>query len=278
MAAALKNNIQSHRLVVGKDFTEVGNVLDVYALAQVNQIVKMVDYSNCADNLSYFSHFCTQMWAVDEIQFLSPYTPDVTLDKDPIVYSMPRSGTHVAMDVYNVKHYLHCESWGVDSKVLVHLLQSKNIIGVSRNSFLDFVCSKEINKRSGVTMISNTHNYEKNVEIAKEINPFYVDLGRIANYLDEAANYYNQLLVLRRIVGKQVSFSLLEDLIQQPNLTFVKNPYQHDKLISNYQELSSAIKRKYQPAYQYMTNQVIKYCGLTLCGNSTSASSVNKYI
>ena len=66
--------------------------------------------------------------------------------------------------------------------------------------------------------------------------------------------------------SKHVSFCLLDDLAVRKDLTMIKNPYRHEDLIVNYQEVCDVVNTEYQPAYEYMTNQVITHCGLALSG------------
>jgi hypothetical protein len=218
------------------------------------------------------------LWAADEVQFTAPYVPRTSCVTPSVAYTVPRTGTHVAVEVHRTNGFIHVGPWHtLQEQLLESLLQSQSIVGVARKNLSDFVCSREINKITTQVMLTTVHQYSisANTEIVKNLKPFRVDLERVIDYLDEMANYYSQLLALKIMFSKHVSFSLLEDLAVRKDLIITKNPYRYEDLIINYQDVCDLINTKYQTAYTYMTNQVIKHCGLALSG--VQYPSINDY-
>lgn len=267
------------RLTIGLGFHEDESILNVYEFAKNNRIVKVID-ANTFTKLSdpaEFSRMLQHLWAVDEVQFTAPYTPMTSLASPPVAYTVPRTGTHVVTEVHHLHKFVHAEPWPkVDSPLLTDLLAAKYIAGVARKNFIDFVCSREILKITpGGVMLTNKSKLASNTLLAKSLVPVAVDLSRVQDYLQEMANYYNQLMALKIMFSKHVSFCLLDDLAVRKDLLMIKNPYQHEELIINYQELQELVNAQFQPAYEYMTNQVISYCGLALSG--VQYPSVNNF-
>lgn len=259
------------RLTISLDFPDDAPTLEVYELAKSNRLIKVVDsgiFTEFSDPTE-FGRMLQSLWAADEVQFTSPYIPKTSTDLPSIVYTVPRTGTHVVKEVHDVKDYLHFEHWlTLDYPLLHTLLQSKSIVGVARKNLVDTICSKEISKITPGVMLTTVHSYsiESNTNIVQSLVPMVVDLDRAGDYVEEMANYYNQLLALKTMFSKHVSFSLLDDLVIKKDLVMAKNPYRHEDLIVNYHELVELVNTKYQPVYEYMTNQVITHCGLALSG------------
>ena len=259
------------RLTIGIEFPEDATIDKVYEFAKNNRIVKVVDsgiFSKDSNPIE-FGRMLQHLWAVDEVQFTSPYIPDVSTVLPAVAYTAPRTGTHVVTEVHGVKDYLHFEHWlTLDYPLLYTLLQSKSIVGVARKNLIDMICSKEISKITPGVMLTTTHpdSIRNNTNIVQSLVPMVVDLNRAGDYVEEMANYYNQLLALKTMFSKHVSFSLLDDLVIKKDLVMAKNPYRHEDLIVNYHELVELVNTKYQPVYEYMTNQVITHCGLALSG------------
>ncbi len=278
MAATKSNSLQ--RLTQSLDFPDHESVLNTYELAKNNRIVKIIDsaiFSEDSDPTE-FGRMLQHLWAADEVQFTAPYVPMTSIELPSVAYTVPRTGTHVAKEVHNVDSFVHVGLWHtVKEPLLIRLLQSRSVVGVARKTLADMVCSKEINKVTPGVMLTTTHNYsvQRNIEIVKSLKPIAVDLERVVDYLVEMANYYSQLLALKIMFGKHVSFSLLDDLAVKKDLVMTKNPYRYEELIVNYNEVVDLVNREYQPAYAYMTNQVITHCGLSLSG--AQYPSINDY-
>lgn len=272
--------IVGQRLTQSLDFPDHTPTLDTYELAKSNHIVKVIDSEIFSENSdpTEFGRMLQHLWAADEVQFTAPYVPRTSCVTPSIAYTVPRTGTHVAVEVHGTNGFIHVGPWHtLQEQLLESLLQSQSIVGVARKNLSDFVCSREINKITTEVMLTTVHQYSisANTEIVKNLKPFRVDLERVIDYIDEMANYYSQLLALKIMFSKHVSFSLLEDLAVRKDLIITKNPYRYEDLIINYQDVCDLVNTKYQPAYTYMTNQVIKHCGLALSG--VQYPSINDY-
>lgn len=269
--AATKSDVQGKRLTIGLEFPEEATINEVYEFAKNNRIVKVIDSGIFSENSNptEFGRMLQHLWAVDEVQFTSPYIPKVSTALPSVAYTVPRTGTHVVKEVHGVKDYLHFEHWlTLDYPLLSTLLQSESIVGVARKNLVDTICSKEISKITPGVMLTTVHSHSmlRNTNIVQSLKPIAVDLTRVGDYVVEMANYYGQLMALKIMFGKHVSFSLLDDLAVRKDLIMAKNPYQHSDLILNYKQLCELVAKEHQPVYEYMTNQVIRHCGLALSG------------
>jgi len=260
-----------NRLTIGVSFPGDTSILEVYNLAKTNRIVKVVDseiftkFSNPIEFARMFEH----LWATDEVQFTAPYITLASYELPAVVYTVPRTGTHVVKEVHGINNFVHFEHWlTLNHPLLNTLLRSRYIVGVARKNLIDIVCSKEISKVTPGVMITTDlpGDLKRNTDIVKQLPPITVDLVRVSDYLEEMVNYYNQLIALKSMFSKHVIFCLLDDLVIREDLHVVKNPYRYQDLIVNYKEVCDLVTAEYQPAYEYMTNQVITHCGLALSG------------
>ena len=268
------------RLTISLDFPDDAPILEVHELAKSNRLIKVVDsgiFTEFSDPVE-FGRMLQSLWAADEVQFTSPYIPVASCELPAIVYTVPRTGTHVAMEVHAINKFLHIDHWPtVAHPLLVTLLRSQYIVGVARKNLIDTICSKEISKITPGVMLttSSPGRLKSNTDIVKGLTPIAVDTKRLGDYLEEMSHYYSQLIALKIMFSKHVSFCLLDDLAVRQDLSMIKNPYRHEDLIVNYQEVCDIVNTKYQPVYEYMTNQVITHCGLALSG--VQYPSVNNF-
>lgn len=259
------------RLTISLDFPDDAPILEVHDLAKSNRLIKVVDsaiFSKSSDPVE-FGRMLQSLWAADEVQFTSPYVPATSFDLPAVVYTVPRTGTHVAMEVHGINKFLHVGQWPtMDHPLLVTLLRSQYIVGIARKNLIDTICSKEISKITPGVMLTtgSPGRLKSNTDIVKGLTPIAVDTQRLGDYLEEMSHYYSQLIALKIMFSKHMSFCLLDDLAVRQDLNMIKNPYCHEDLIVNYREVHDLVNIKYQPAYEYMTNQVITHCGLALSG------------
>jgi hypothetical protein len=250
---------------------------DIFVAKQHFKTVKIItDYQHDQENLESVWHngYTQQQWLrsvffrlsfADDLVFHQPVRlcSDTTLP--PIIFTPGRSGTHVLKGVTGISNYLHHD---YDDLIFrpefKQLADAEILISVLRKQFAKQVISDAISNRYG-TLLTTKNNYDENVKLISQWKPFQVTAKDYEFSLEKICSYTDLLLGLFIFYNKQVQFSLLEELdYHYDKIPHVKNPYQPQDIISNYEELIEVCDQQYQSGYEQIINRIKSITGTQL--------------
>jgi len=251
---------------------------DLYELKKYCQTIKVISsYKDDLDNLEdvftadrytkdiWLQAIHQRLWATDTIIW-SNYTSEIaSINKENIIFSPGRVGTHVLKDITGIsKHVHHCDNF-INSDRFNQVLLSKTIFSVYRKNFIDYVSSMEIANYLGTVMLTTKDNYQQNLDIVKSADPFELSIVTANNHLDSVLNFVDLLLLFKVQFSKQIIFTNLEQLVGSGKIkNVIKNPYVANKIITNYDYAKESFVTTYQPIYDSAISQIIRHCGITM--------------
>lgn len=193
----------------------------------------------------------------NEIVFLDRPNIDIDNSGQPLVFTPGRCGTHVLLDITKSTSFIHHGGQLIDSpQRWQKLLRASKIFSILRRSFIDQVCSDAIASRYGpvLTTESTLSLVQSSVQQWK---CFRVTDEDIRSSLNKIRTYADVLLGLDVCFRKTIEFSFLEDLSHHyDKIQHRKNPYTHQNLIVNYDELEIKCLQIYQMMYDEITQRV----------------------
>jgi hypothetical protein len=257
----------------------IADVFDIKELFNAKQSLKIVKvitaYENDLKNLeSVWQHdYSKEQWLIstfsrlscaDQVVFQQPVVLPCLQSGPDIIFTPGRSGTHVLMDITGVKNFVHHFNNLLISNMFKQLIDAKKIISVLRKKFIDQVCSDAIGQTYGI-VTSNRHNIDKNCQITSKWKPIKLSVTDYQFTLEKICSYADMLLGIKMLYNKHVEFSLLDNLQEHfDNIFFVKNPYRHQDIISNYSEAVAVCEQEYQPIYDQIIATLQRVFGTNL--------------
>jgi hypothetical protein len=231
-----------------------------YDLANLEEVWKPESYNYT----QWLQASMLRFWAADQIIHIKESTNLLQgTSGTPIVFTPGRCGTHVLMDILKLPTFLHHTSSLLGTELFTNLINAKEIFSVLRKSFINQVASDTIGNKIAFVLSTNI-NISQNVEIFKNKNLTITD-QEINDSFDKLTSYADILIGLKILWNKKINFCYFEDLSSYFNsISFLKNPYDAKKIITNYNEIEDLILKNYQPAYQKMVNRIDQLFGLSI--------------
>ena len=250
--------------------------LELFELKNYCTIIKVItsfddDLNNLEDVVDVATHTkldwlrftSTRLWAADKIYWDNFSSIDCNTHERPIIFTTGRSGTNVLASILNLS-YLHHDNDILASDKFYQLKNSAHIHSVVRKDFLSLFASSIIGKKLGIILTTESTLSAVNTRIARA-TPFNISEVDINEAADMFINFVDLLLLLKILFNKKISVVEYENLKSYfDNIKYKKNPYLYEDLILNLGEFNDCVAIKYQPFYKHASNQIFKYCGITL--------------
>lgn len=255
---------------------DVFDIKELFNAKQSLKIVKVITtYENDLTNLEpvWGDNYSKDQWLIstfsrlscaDQVVFQQPLVLPCLQTGPDIIFTPGRAGTHVLGGITGIHNFLHCDDDLLISNKFTKLINAKKIISLLRKRFIGQVCSDAIARTYG-TMVSTRQNINENCQITAKWKPIKLSTTDYQSTLEKICNHVDVLLGVKIVYNKHVEFSLLEDLQEHfDNLVFVKNPYRHQEIISNYSEATAVCEQEYQPVYDQIITTLQKVFGINL--------------
>lgn len=249
---------------------------DLYELSKCCHIVKAItSYEDDLENLEpvYTDYSYDQwmratmkrMWASTDIIWIGNWRVESDTSQPKITFTAGRTGTHVLTSIVKTAEFVHNQTYTLSKPDLIKkLFGAEHIYTVYRKSFFNLLCSMMIG-----TKIDYASPTEETIDEVKQlinsVEPFELTKTDFNTVLGGILNFTDMLLFLKIVQEKSISLTFYEELSDYyDKISFKKNPYKYENLISNFDDSKKIIEENYQPIFQYALDRAIRHCGKTL--------------
>jgi len=250
------DRIDNLMLAKVKKFCKVIKIFSTFKsdLDHLEDVWKREDYTS-----SQWTECCSiRNWACDQFLFYKwDFSPALDQSDEKIVFTPGRSGTHVLMDVLQIRDFIHHNDNLISnrSNEFNRLLKAKTVFSVLRKELLPQVLSSAIGIKFGI--------FSTTEENFKEVRDFFIgktmeiDNTELSTIFNMIAHFVDILLNLRLVWGKDIHFYYLDELTDYfDQITTKKNPYCAETMTTNFDEVKEEVEINLQPIYTGMLNLI----------------------
>lgn len=214
-------------------------------------------WGDCYSKLQYLQSLAYGLALCDEILFLDK--PDLDLNKktnENYIFSPGRCGSHLlknqSIDLASYKLYHHDQT-DKQTQILIDLCYSNKLVSVLRKNIFQQVSSEFMYEVLGTLMITTKENYLENKKIADNAKPKPIPKNYYVNLKYKIQHFLDWFYLLQIVLEKDIKLHYFEEL--NTGGFFLKNPYDKQKLISNYADAKAYVDSEVQPFYNKLLKE-----------------------
>ena len=236
----------------------------LYNLSQYFYLVKVItsydsDIQNLEDNWhsehytqqQYLTNLCFGISLCDKIVFLDSINDIGTANNKNYLLTPGRTGRRLLdkpefHKKFEIVHHNQDDDWKTK---LYDICSAKSLVTVMPKILSNQTTSMFMKEILGVYMNTTKETLEKNINLVNNSIPKKMPIIFAESIFLSNIDFYNWHIMLTEVLEKHVEFFYQEDIPYTSNI-WMKNPYNKQDLIINYNEITLYIDTYLQPKYK----------------------------